>query len=330
MSTTVKTSSLLAVKNLRAFLPTDRGWVQAVDGVTLSLEAGQALGLVGESGCGKSMLGRALMGLLPAKAMVSKASRIAFQGQELNRMTPRERRDLRGQKIAMIFQDPMTSLNPVMKIGHQVAEALRHHMQQGRRVARQRAVALLQMVGIPMPRRRAGQYPHQLSGGLRQRVAIAIALACDPQLLIADEPTTALDVTVQAEILDLLAHLRQQTGMALILITHDLGLVAGRTDTTAVMYAGKIVEQAPTADLFTDMRMPYTHALMRAIPRIDDPPHTRLQAIPGQPPQLVAPPGGCRFAPRCPHAGQRCMEEEPPLKPMDGSEHRFACWFPIS
>ena len=329
MTMPTKRTPLLLIDNLCAYLPTEQGLVRAVDGVSLAVGHGQALGIVGESGCGKSMLGRALMGLLPKHAIVPKTSRITFEGQELTRLAPQARRSLRGRKMAVIFQDPMTTLNPVMKVGHQVAEALRHHMQWGRARAWERAVELLKMVGIPMPQRRAGQYPHQLSGGLRQRVAIAIALACEPQLLIADEPTTALDVTVQAEILELLTHLRQQTGMALLLITHDLGLVAGRTDTTAVMYAGKIVEQASTRDIFKHMRMPYTHALMGAIPRLADPPHTRLQAIPGQPPSLVDPPGGCRFAPRCPRAAQRCVEQDPPLRNVNGSDHRFACWFPL-
>jgi peptide/nickel transport system ATP-binding protein len=320
---------LLAVRNLRAFLPSPRGAVRAVDGIDLSLEEGQTLGLVGESGCGKSMLARALMGLLPRDAVVGEESEIEFKGQPLLRLAPKKLRRIIGREMTMVFQDPMTALNPVMKIGQQIIEVLRHHLKLDKSAARERAALLLQQVGVPMPRRRLDQYPHQLSGGLRQRVAIAIALACEPRLLIADEATTALDVTVQAGILDLLARLQEEKQMAMILISHDLGVVAGRTDATAVMYAGRIVERAPTKVLFNHMRMPYTRALMDAIPRMENPPHTELKTIGGQPPDLVNPPPGCTFAPRCSQASPRCREEEPALQNGNAHNHWFACWHPL-
>lgn len=320
---------ILEVKNLRASLPTRRGLVTAVDDVSLQLHPGKTLGIVGESGCGKSMLARAIMGLLPVRSIVPSKSIVSFEGQNLIGMKQGQLRQIIGRDIAMIFQDPMTSLNPVMKIGKQITEVLCYHLKVSRRTARKRAVALLDLVGVPMAEQRANQYPHQLSGGLRQRVAIAIALACEPKLLIADEPTTALDVTVQAAILDLLARLQAQKRMAMILITHDLGVVAGRTDETAVMYAGKVVEYAATNELFYQMGMPYTYALMAAIPRLANRPHTRLQAIDGQPPDMVDGPPGCRFAPRCWKAQCLCMQKEPVLKRINGHGHKLACWYPL-
>jgi peptide/nickel transport system ATP-binding protein len=230
----------------------------------------------------------------------------------------------------MIFQDPMTSLNPVMKIGRQVTEVLIHHLKMDKQIAKDRAIELLELVGVPLAERRFYQYPHQLSGGLRQRVAIAIALACEPQILIADEPTTALDVTIQAEILDLIAKLQKEKHMAMILISHDLGVVAGRTHETAVMYAGKIVEQAPTHELYDNIYMPYTRMLIDAIPRLSDPPKKVLQTIGGQPPDLIDPLPGCQFAPRCPKAAQRCQHQEPTLDPIAGTNHKVACWYPLS
>jgi peptide/nickel transport system ATP-binding protein len=320
---------LLKVTRLQALLPTPRGLVRAVDRVSFELAPGRTLGIVGESGCGKSMLARAIMGLLPPSAIVSPGSTIQFDGHSLIGMPGPQLRTIVGRQMAMIFQDPMTTLNPVMTIGRQVAEVVRHHLKASWKRANQRACDLLERVGIPMAAQRADHYPHQLSGGLRQRVAIAIALACDPKLLIADEPTTALDVTVQAAILDLLARLQLETRMAMILITHDLGVVAGRTHETAVMYAGRFVEHAPTAILFKQMGMPYTRALMAAIPRLADSPHKTLQAIDGQPPDMVDPPAGCRFAPRCWRVRQQCTAHEPALQPVDGSGHRLACWFPL-
>ena len=320
---------LLVVDNLSTFLPTPKGYVHAVDGVSFVLEPGTTLGLVGESGCGKTMAAYSVMGLLPRNAVVAKESKIEFRGLNLIGLPGSQLRQILGNDIAMIFQDPMLSLNPVIKVGRQITEVLIHHLQIDKPTARDRASELLKQVGIPMAERRYDQYPHQLSGGLRQRVAIAIALACEPQLLIADEPTTALDVTVQAEILDLLTQLQEEKQMAMILITHDLGVVAGRTHETAVMYAGKIVEQASTHELFNHIYMPYTRALMDAIPRLTNPPHTRLQTIGGYPPDMIDPPAGCCFALRCPRSAPRCLYQEPALKNIDGQSHLFACWYPL-
>ena len=329
MTASGRTNPLLKVENLRAFLPTPNGDVHAVDGVSFVLESGRTLGLVGESGCGKTMTAYSIMGLLPRHAEVPGETRVEFHGQNLIGLPGSQLRQILGKDIAMIFQDPTLSLNPVLKVGRQITEVLIHHLHIDKPAARKRALELLNQVGLPMAERRYDQYPHQLSGGLRQRVAIAIALACEPQLLIADEPTTALDVTVQAEILDLLATLQQDNQMAMILITHDLGVVAGRTHETAVMYAGKIIEQASTAELFGNIRMPYTRALMDAIPRLTNRPHTKLQAIGGHPPDLVDPPPGCRFEQRCPEAAPLCQQQEPTLKNIDGQSHRFACWYPL-
>jgi oligopeptide/dipeptide ABC transporter ATP-binding protein len=234
-----------------------------------------------------------------------------------------------GAEMAMIFQDPMTSLNPVMKIGSQITESLRFHLGVDKSEANATALALLASVGIPAPEQRLKEYPHQLSGGMRQRVTIAIALACGPKVLFADEPTTALDVTVQAQILDLLAEQQRERHMAMILVSHDLGVVAGRTDEIMVMYGGRVVEQAPTDVLFSAVRMPYTEALLRSIPRIEQASHSRLEAIPGRPPQLISPPSGCNFAPRCRYVQARCLEETPPLIPAEDPRHRYRCWFPV-
>ena len=317
---------LLEVENLAVELPSERGPLRAVAGVSLSLAPSRSLGIVGESGSGKTMLSRAILRLLPAGARLDGAAR--FDGRDLFRLSRRDLRRLRGRELAAVFQDPMTSLNPVLTIGSQIAEALTEHLGLARSAAMARAVALLAEVGIPEPERRARQYPHQLSGGMRQRVAIAIALSCEPRLLIADEPTTALDVTVQAQILDLLARERQRRRMALILITHDLGVLAGRTDEVAVMYAGRILERAPTRALFKSMRSPYAEALMAAIPRLDAAPHTRLAAIAGSPPDPTRPAPGCAFSPRCHHARERCHREAPGLS-TEASGHQYACWFPL-
>jgi peptide/nickel transport system ATP-binding protein len=317
---------LLEIEELTVDLPTERGPLRAVSGVSLSLAPSRSLGIVGESGSGKTMLSRAVLRLLPAGARTGGTAR--FDGRDLYRLSPRELRRLRGRELAVVFQDPMTSLNPVLTIGGQIAEALREHLGMAAGAAMARSVALLAEVGIPEPERRARQYPHQLSGGMRQRVAIAIALSCEPRLLIADEPTTALDVTVQAQILDLLARERQKRHMAMILITHDLGIVAGRTDEVAVMYAGRIVEKAPTRALFKQMRSPYAEALLAAIPRLHAPPHTRLAAIAGSPPDPTRPAPGCPFCPRCRYAQERCRGEAPPLSAESGGHH-YACWFPL-
>jgi oligopeptide/dipeptide ABC transporter ATP-binding protein len=319
---------LLIVDELTTRFRTHRGLVTAVDGVSLSLERGRTLGLVGESGCGKSVLSRTIMGLLPRRNVTLGGS-VRFDGVEVSALSRTERRRYWGIQMAMVFQDPMTSLNPVVPIGRQITESLRHHLDMRSAEASETALALLRSVGIPEAARRMRQFPHELSGGMRQRVVIAIALACGPKLLFADEPTTALDVTVQAQILDLLDQERRDRNMAMILVTHDLGVAAGHTHDIAVMYAGQIVERAPTPTLFRSMRMPYTEALLKSIPRVEQPSHTRLDIIPGRPPDLVDPPPGCRFAPRCPYAQERCRQEMPPLLEADEPGHWYRCWYPV-
>jgi peptide/nickel transport system ATP-binding protein len=319
----------LVVTDLKTHFKTSAGVVRAVDGVSFTLQRGKALGIVGESGSGKSVLSRSIMGLLPGKNVVRSGS-VKLDGQELMGLSRNEMRSFWGQSMAMVFQDPMTSLNPVMKIGKQVGEGLRRTLGMSKQDSIETAERLLSDVGIPEPARRLNEYPHQLSGGMRQRVTIATALSCGPTLLFADEPTTALDVTVQAQILDLLATQQHDRNMSMILVTHDLGVVAGRTDEIAVMYAGKIVEKAPTASLFANMKMPYTEALLQSIPKMDAPSHTRLHAIAGRPPDLVHPPAGCRFAPRCLYAADKCRTDEPPLVAVSGDpSHLYACWYPV-
>jgi peptide/nickel transport system ATP-binding protein len=321
-------AGLLRVEDLRTTFDTARGPVRAVDGVSLELDAGRTLGIVGESGSGKTVLARSVMGLLPRHG-VTVAGHVWFEGQDLLRARPSDLRALWGARMGMVFQDPMTTLSPVVRIGRQITEVIRRHEDVSRHAAAERAEALLRSVGVPDPARRLRDHPHQLSGGLRQRVCIAIALACGPALLLADEPTTALDVTIQAQILTLLASEQRRRSMAMILVTHDLGVVAGRTDEVAVMYAGKVVERAPTARLFAAPRMPYTAALMASLPRLSQPSHTRLTAIQGRPPDPSAFPAGCRFAPRCPRASERCREEEPPLTDAESPGHAYACWHPL-
>tara|TARA_R100001039_G_C1854470_1_gene116391 strand:+ start:760 stop:1803 length:1044 start_codon:yes stop_codon:yes gene_type:complete len=330
------TQPVLQVDELTVRLNSSQGLVHAVEGVSFALSRGQTLGIVGESGSGKSVMARSLMGLLPRRAVAFSAGSVMFQAdqppaRDLLLMPEKQRRHLRGPAMAMIFQDPMTALNPVLRLSVQLTESVRQHVGLDRQQARIRAIELLGAVGIPDASRRIDQFPHQLSGGMRQRVVIAIALACNPSLLIADEPTTALDVTVQKQILDLLARLQREHDMAMILITHDLGVVASRADHIAVMYAGRVVEYAPAKTLFTAMKHPYTEALFNSIPRINDPSHTRLQAIPGRPPQLVEPAPGCAFAPRCQYAQPRCWQQTPPVVAVDGEDdHRHACFYPIS
>ena len=323
-----KGAPLLEVDDLKTHFLTERGAVRAVDGVSFTLERGRTLGIVGESGSGKTVLSRSLMGLVPTKN-VARYGRVRYEGAEISTYGPNEMRSLWGTELSMIFQDPMTSLNPVMTVGNQITEALRHHLDMEKPEARETAVSLLSSVGIPEPAQRIKEYPHQLSGGMRQRVMIAIALACGPRLLFADEPTTALDVTVQAQILDLLQDQQVERHMALILVTHDLGVVAARADEIAVMYAGKIVEKAPTSILFTNMKMPYTEALLKSIPKLENQSHTRLEVITGRPPDLIDPPVGCNFAPRCPYVQPKCETEEPPLQTADAAGHEYACWFPV-
>ncbi len=319
---------LLEVDDLRTHFRTERGTVKAVDGVSLTLDRGRTLGVVGESGSGKTILSRSIMGLLPERNTI-RQGRVRYEGTDIIGYDQHQMGDIWGAEMAMVFQDPMTSLNPVMKIGNQITESLAHHLHMDRREAKETAIALLASVGIPEPAQRFDVYPHQLSGGMRQRVTIAIALACGPKLLFADEPTTALDVTVQAQILDLLAAQQRERHMAMILVTHDLGVVAGRTDEILVMYGGKVVEHAPTTTLFAGVKMPYTEALLRSIPMIDHPSHTRLDAIPGRPPDLVHQPKGCNFAPRCRYVQAQCLTAEPPLLTIGDTGHRYRCWFPV-
>jgi peptide/nickel transport system ATP-binding protein len=318
---------LLEVDGVQTFFKTPRGLVRAVDGVSLTLERGKTIGIVGESGSGKSVLSRSIMGLLPGN--VVRHGSIKFEGREIGDADGETMRSYWGTQMSMVFQDPMTSLNPVMRVGKQITESLRYHLDVTKEYANETALALLQSVGIPEAERRLREYPHQLSGGMRQRVMIAIALACGPRLLFADEPTTALDVTVQAQILDLLQSQQRERFMAMVLVTHDLGVVAGRADNTAVMYAGQIVEYAPTRALFAETRHPYTEALLKSIPKLAQPSHTRLDAISGRPPDLVSPPVGCKFAARCGFAQPKCVAEEPLLTDETTPGHAFRCFYPV-
>jgi len=305
------TEPLLELRRLAVSFATDDGIVQAVDGIDLALQRGRTLGLVGESGCGKSVTSLAVMGLLPAENSTV-SGEVHFEGRDLLRIPVSELRDLRGARLAMIFQEPMTSLNPSYTIGNQIVEAIRRHQGLGAAEARQRAIEMLRLVRIPSPDKRIDDYPHKLSGGMRQRAMIAMALACGPQLLIADEPTTALDVTIQAQILDLMRGLRRDTGTAIILITHDLGVVAEMADDVAVMYAGQIVERAPVEALFARPEHPYTVGLLGSIPKLD---HKRehLPSIEGRVPDMTRLPEGCRFAARCPFVEPACRVAVPPL-----------------
>jgi peptide/nickel transport system ATP-binding protein len=318
---------LLEVDDLRTTFDTPRGRVVAVDGVSLHVDRGETLGIVGESGSGKTVFARSVLGLVSTRNATTTGS-VRLQGRELLGLSARAMRDVWGVQAAMVFQDPMTALNATMRVGEQITESLRFHLDMGRAEARQTAIALLRSVGIPEPERRIKAYPHQLSGGMRQRVTIAIALACGPRLLVADEPTTALDVTIQKQILDLLAQQTRERAMGMIVITHDLGVVAGRTDRIAVMYAGRVVERGPTRTLFHERRHQYTDGLLGCIPRLADPGHTRLNVIPGRPPDLVDLPAGCPFAPRCRAAQHRCLAETPTLVDIGGG-HEHACFFPV-
>jgi peptide/nickel transport system ATP-binding protein len=305
--------ALLEIDDLRTFFRTREGEVHAVDGVSFELEKGKTLGIVGESGCGKSVTALSIMGLVPPPGRVVSGS-VMFDGRNLVDLKSRELEDIRGHEVAMIFQDPMTSLNPTLTIGTQITEVLRRHLDMSRDEAEKRAIELLEEVHIPNAAGRLRDYPHRYSGGMRQRVMIAIAIACNPKLLIADEPTTALDVTVQAGVLDLLQELRVEHDMAMIIITHDMGVVAETADDILVMYAGQVVEQATTLDLFDRPEHPYTEALLAALPQLEGEGirEGRLTAIPGRPPDLISPPPACRFAPRCKYAGTDSCSEVPP------------------
>ncbi|HET9060202.1 MAG TPA: ABC transporter ATP-binding protein, partial [Acidimicrobiales bacterium] len=315
----------LEISELRTDFHMRHSKVRAVDGVSLSVMPGECVGLVGESGCGKSTIGLSAMRLLPNNGHISGGS-VLLGGRDLVSLSEREMQGVRGNEMGMIFQDPMTSLNPTMTIGRQIGEPLRVHKGLTQAQANERVVEVLRLVGMPSPEERVHQYPHQLSGGLRQRVMIAMALACDPKVLIADEPTTALDVTIQAQILDLIDELRERLSMAVLLITHDMGVIAARTSRVIVMYAGKVVEAAATDELFERMRHPYSEALFESIPRLDQDPNELLYSIPGLPPDLSKPVTACRFAPRCRYATTECVTVEPPL---EGGEHKFACYHPV-
>jgi peptide/nickel transport system ATP-binding protein len=317
--------ALLDVRNLRTYFHTDRGEARSVDGVSFSIEKGEVLGIVGESGCGKSVTSLSIMRLIPQPpGEIMPNSSIKFCEEELVTASERRMREIRGNDVAMIFQEPMTSLNPVFPIGEQIAEAIRLHRKMSKADARKASIEMLKLVGIPDSEERVDHFPHQLSGGQRQRVMIAIALSCEPDLLIADEPTTALDVTIQAQILELLADLRSRLGMAIMLITHDLGVVAEVCDRVVVMYAGEVVEEGPVADIFNNPRHPYTQGLMQAIPRLGERTE-RLAVIPGMVPSAINWPIGCRFHARCPYGFDVCVKDHPELFRVD--EHHYSrCW----
>lgn len=320
---------MLTVDNLHVRFATDDGEVQAVNGVSFQLERGETIGIVGESGSGKSVTALSILGLIPQPPGKITNGRVLFQGKDLLRMSRRELDDIRGRRIAMIFQDPMTALNPFLTVEEQIAEVTRRHLNYSAAQSRENAIELLERVGIPNAAARVDDYPHQFSGGMRQRVMIAMALACKPDVLIADEPTTALDVTIQAQILDLIRELQEKEGTAVMLITHALGVVAGVCKRVLVMYGGQVVEEAPVEQLFARPRHPYTLGLLKSIPRWDErstsSQPSALPAIVGQPPNMAHPPGGCPFHPRCPYKLERCEREMPPLTPRP-DEGRFACF----
>jgi oligopeptide/dipeptide ABC transporter ATP-binding protein len=319
-------AKLLDVQSLQTQFSTRGGVVRAVDDVSWDVDEGETVALVGESGCGKSVSALSIMRLVAAPAGRIVGGRVLFKGRDLLALSEEEMRRVRGREIAMIFQEPMTSLNPVLSIGRQLTEGSEIHMGATPQQARQRAIELLSMVGIPDPERRLPQYPHQFSGGMRQRMMIAMALVCDPALILADEPTTALDVTIQAQILELMRDLSRRLGIAMLIITHNLGVVARYADRVNVMYAGKIIERGTARELYANPRHPYTLGLLRSVPRLDEPRRARLDPIEGQPPDLTRLPPGCAFTPRCAFAVERCFREVPPLLSMGGSGHVSACW----
>ncbi|WP_166243805.1 ABC transporter ATP-binding protein [Paenibacillus turpanensis] len=320
------TQPILEVKNLEVSFQTYAGEVQAVRGVTFTLNKGEALAIVGESGCGKSVTAQTIMRLIPMPPGKIKNGEILFDGEhDLAKLTDKQMEQVRGSEMGMIFQDPMTSLNPTMTVGKQIAEGLIKHQNMPKEAAMNQAVEMLKLVGIPSPESRVKQYPHEFSGGMRQRVMIAIALACSPKLLIADEPTTALDVTIQAQIIELMKDLQTKTNASIILITHDLGVVADLAQRVVVMYAGKVVEQATVEELFYEPKHPYTWGLLKSVPRLDHDSNEDLEPIPGTPPDLFKPPVGCAFAARCPYAMKICLEKDPEHTTVSDS-HTAACW----
>jgi len=320
-------TTLMSIRDLTVKFQTPRGLLEAVRSVSLEIPDGVSIGIVGESGSGKTVMSRAAMGLLSG-SNVRREGTVIFDGKELTAMSPAQVRNEFGTGMAMIFQDPMTALNPVRRVGSQIAEGLRVRLGMDKKAARARSIELLSLVRIPDPEAMLKKFPYQLSGGMRQRIMIAIAISCNPKLLFADEPTTALDVTVQAQILELLTDLRQKLNMTMVLVTHDLGVVAGNTDYVAVMYAGEIVEQAPTAELFANMKMPYTEALFKSIPNIQMKAGSRLPVIEGRLPDPTDRPPGCGFAARCNYAQDKCFTDHPELeKAKDG--HLYRCWFPL-
>ena len=318
-------TTLLDVRNLTTTFRTNAGLVRAVDGVSWDIEEGETVALVGESGCGKSVSALSVMRLVAEPAGRVESGEVIYKGRDLLKLSEEEMRGVRGREIAMIFQEPMTSLNPVLSIGRQLTEGLEIHLKMSQPEARSRAVELLGMVGIPDPARRLAQYPHHFSGGMRQRMMIAMALACNPSLILADEPTTALDVTIQAQILELMKDLSRRLGVAMLIITHNLGVVARYADRVNVMYAGRIIERASAAELYANPRHPYTLGLLRSVPRLDEPRRARLDPIQGQPPDLTRLPQGCAFAPRCAYRVERCGEAVPPLGKLTPA-HLSACW----
>ncbi|HUS82804.1 MAG TPA: ABC transporter ATP-binding protein [Dehalococcoidia bacterium] len=317
--------TLLEVKNLKTHFFTDDGVVRAVDGISYDLEEGETIGLVGESGCGKSVSALSLLRLIPTPPGRIVDGEVWFEGENLLKVDEDEIRHIRGNRIAMIFQEPMTSLNPVLTVGRQLTEALELHMRMDRRSATKRAIELLEMVGIPSAGSRINDYPHQFSGGMRQRVMIAMGLSCNPKLLLADEPTTALDVTIQAQILEIMARLSQEFGTAVIIITHNLGVIARYAQRVNVMYAGKIVESSTSREVYGNPKHPYTLGLLKSVPRLDQVRKSKLNPIEGFPPDLVHMPEGCSFFPRCEYRVEKCNQEEPPLM-LVGEKHYAACW----
>lgn len=317
---------LIQIKNLETRFFTSDGVVKAVNDVSYKMESGEILGVVGESGCGKSVHALSIMQLVPDPPGKITNGEILFDGKDLLKLSEDEMKKIRGGDIAMIFQDPMTSLNPVFTVGYQIVEALRLHNDMTKKEARSRAGELLSLVGIPGAEQRLNDYPHQFSGGMRQRAMIAMGLSCNPKLLIADEPTTALDVTIQAQIIDLVKKLQKEFGMAIMWITHDLGVVAEMADRINVMYAGAIIESGTVRNIFKKTRHPYTMGLLGSLPRLDDPPGTALASVPGLPPDLLALPEGCAFAARCNYRNEKCLKEKPPLVEIEGYDHAVACW----